>query len=86
MGFLCLQSLQDVLTLFRGCNEKGRESVQRIWSQVDCNSFTSFLGTLIPRKEVEVVETIRASIVQPSQALRLRARKETKVNKFDCLM
>jgi len=37
------------------------------------------LGTLIPRKEVEVVETIRASIVQPSQALRLRARKETKV-------
>ncbi|KAK3703611.1 hypothetical protein QZH41_019149 [Actinostola sp. cb2023] len=35
-------------------------------------------GTLIPRKEVEIVETIRASIVQPNQAIKLRARKETK--------
>ncbi|KAM7449562.1 hypothetical protein ABFA07_002693 [Porites harrisoni] len=35
-------------------------------------------GTYIPKKEVEVVETIRATIIQPNQAIRLRARKETK--------
>lgn len=36
-------------------------------------------GTYIPKKEVEVVETILATIIQPNQAIRLRARKETKV-------
>lgn len=36
-------------------------------------------GTYIPKKEVEVIETIRATIIQPNQAIRLRARKETKV-------
>ncbi|XP_020616709.1 major vault protein-like isoform X1 [Orbicella faveolata] len=35
-------------------------------------------GTYIPKKEVEVVETILATIIQPNQAIRLRARKETK--------
>ncbi|XP_074642505.1 major vault protein-like [Tubulanus polymorphus] len=34
-------------------------------------------GTYIPRKEVVVEETIRATIVKPNQAIRLRARKET---------
>lgn len=34
-------------------------------------------GTYIPRKEVEVVETIRAVIIRPNQAIKLRARKET---------
>jgi len=34
-------------------------------------------GTYIPRKEVEVVETIRAVIIKPNQAIKLRARKET---------
>lgn len=35
-------------------------------------------GTFIPKKEVEVLETIRATIIQPNQAIRLRARKETR--------
>lgn len=35
-------------------------------------------GTYIPKKEVEVMETIRATIIQPNQAIRLRARKETR--------
>lgn len=34
-------------------------------------------GTYIPKKEVEVVETVRASIIRPNQAIKLRARKET---------
>ncbi|XP_055957703.1 major vault protein [Patella vulgata] len=33
-------------------------------------------GTYIPRKEVVVEETIRATIIKPNQAIRLRARKE----------
>ena len=41
--------------------------------------FSWTAGTYIPKKEVEVVETIRATIIQPNQAIRLRARKETKV-------
>ncbi|XP_065054795.1 major vault protein-like isoform X2 [Rhopilema esculentum] len=35
-------------------------------------------GTYIPRKEVEVLETIRATVIKPNQALKLRARGETK--------
>ncbi|XP_072164009.1 major vault protein [Diadema setosum] len=35
-------------------------------------------GTYIPRKEVVVDETIRATIIRPNQAIKLRARKETK--------
>lgn len=34
-------------------------------------------GTFIPRKEVVVDETIRATIIRPNQAIKLRARKET---------
>lgn len=34
-------------------------------------------GTYIPRKEVNVEETIRATIIKPNQALKLRARRET---------
>ena len=33
-------------------------------------------GTYIPRKETVVDETIRASVVRPNQAIKLRARKE----------
>ncbi|ESO97274.1 hypothetical protein LOTGIDRAFT_214098 [Lottia gigantea] len=33
-------------------------------------------GTYIPRKEVVVEETIRATIIKPNHAIRLRARKE----------
>lgn len=33
-------------------------------------------GTYIPRKEVVVEETIRATVIRPNQAIRLRARKE----------
>lgn len=40
------------------------------------------IGTYIPKKEVEVMETIRATIIQPNQAIRLRARKETRVNPY----
>lgn len=35
-------------------------------------------GTFVPSKEVEVVETISAVIINPNQALKLRARAETK--------
>ena len=41
--------------------------------------FVCFLGTYIPRKEVEVTETIRATIIKPNEAIKLRARGETKV-------
>ncbi|KAJ8312885.1 hypothetical protein KUTeg_010258 [Tegillarca granosa] len=34
-------------------------------------------GTYIPRKEVVIEETIRATVIKPNQAIRLRARKET---------
>lgn len=33
-------------------------------------------GTYIPRKEVEVVQTIQSSVIRHNQAIRLRARKE----------
>ncbi|ETE67080.1 Major vault protein alpha, partial [Ophiophagus hannah] len=33
-------------------------------------------GTYIPRKEVEIVETIVAAIIRPNQAIKLQARKE----------
>ena len=33
-------------------------------------------GTYIPRKEVVVDETVRATIIRPNQAIKLRARKE----------
>lgn len=33
-------------------------------------------GTYIPRKEVAVEETVRATVIKPNQAIRLRARKE----------
>ena len=35
-----------------------------------------FVGTYIPRKEVSVVETVRATVIRVNQAIRLRARKE----------
>ncbi|KAJ6653405.1 hypothetical protein lerEdw1_009306, partial [Lerista edwardsae] len=35
-------------------------------------------GTYIPHKEVEVVETIQATVIRPNQAIRLQARKECK--------
>ena len=35
-----------------------------------------FSGTYIPRKEVVVDETIRATVIKPNQAIKLRARKE----------
>ena len=38
-------------------------------------------GTYIPRKEVVVEETIRATIIKPNQAIKLRARKETLVSR-----
>lgn len=34
-------------------------------------------GTYIPRKEVVIEETVRATVIKPNQAIRLRARKET---------
>lgn len=34
-------------------------------------------GTYIPKKEVVVEETIRATVIKPNQAIKLRARKET---------
>ena len=36
-------------------------------------------GTYIPKKEVHVIENVRASIIGPNQAIKLRARKETQV-------
>lgn len=40
------------------------------------NSTSWFSGTYVPRKEVVVDETIRATIIKPNQAIKLRARKE----------
>ena len=40
---------------------------------------TCHAGTYIPRKEVVVEETVRATIIKPNQAIKLRARKETLV-------
>ncbi|XP_052073495.1 major vault protein-like [Mytilus californianus] len=34
-------------------------------------------GTYIPRKEAVIEETVRATVIRPNQAIRLRARKET---------
>ncbi len=34
-------------------------------------------GTYIPRVEVQVVEVVRARIIKPNQALKMRARKLT---------
>lgn len=42
-----------------------------------CNFTLKPLGTYIPRKEVIVEETIRATVIKPNQAIKLRARKET---------
>ena len=42
--------------------------------------YNACLGTYIPRKEVEVVETIRATVIKPNEAIKLRARGETKVS------
>ena len=44
------------------------------------------IGTFIPRKEVEVTETIRATVIQPNQAIRLRARKETRVKMWNLIL
>jgi major vault protein len=33
-------------------------------------------GTYIPRKEVQIDDTIKATVIKPNQAIRLRARKE----------
>ena len=33
-------------------------------------------GTYIPRKQVVVEETIRATVIRPNEAIKLRARKE----------
>ena len=43
--------------------------------------FPLLLGTYIPKKEVMVEETIRATVIKPNQAIKLRARKETTVSK-----
>lgn len=41
-----------------------------------CFRLVIHVGTYIPRKEVVVEETIRATIIKPNQAIKLRARKE----------
>ena len=33
-------------------------------------------GTYIPRKEIEIVRTVSATVIKPNQAVKLRARKE----------
>ena len=47
----------------------------------DCPPPPSPPGTYIPRKEVVVEETIRATVIKPNQAIKLRARKETTVSR-----
>ena len=42
----------------------------------EINLFVFVAGTYIPQKEVDVDETIRATVVRPSQAIKLRATKE----------
>ena len=41
------------------------------------------VGTYIPSKEVVVEETIRATVIKPNQAIKLRARKETTVREIE---
>ena len=43
---------------------------------VDYSIYLSPPGNYIPRKEVVVEETVRATVIKPNQAIRLRARKE----------
>lgn len=40
------------------------------------NRVNCVAGTYIPRKEVAVLETIKATVIRENQAIRLRARKE----------
>ena len=49
--------------------------------QFSCTYYIA-VGTYIPRKEVVVDETIRATVIKPNQAIKLRARKETLVSKL----
>lgn len=45
----------------------------------DCvfkNDCVFVAGTYIPKKEVTVLETIKATVIRENQAIRLRARKE----------
>ena len=44
----------------------------------------SIPGTYIPRKEVEQKEVVRATVIKPNQAIKLRARKETMVSHHSC--
>ena len=47
------------------------------WHVCTTHSPMYITGTYLPRKEVVVEETIRATVIRPNQSIRLRARKET---------
>lgn len=48
-----------------------------IWCKMSNLESVLFLaGTYIPRKEVAVLEVIKATVIRENQAIRLRARKE----------
>lgn len=66
-GFVWLQSLDWTLWGTSGTNEP------------QCGGVSGpplLAGTYIPRKEVVVVESIKATVIRENQAIRLRARKE----------
>ena len=67
-----LQALR--LKVARGYHDGG--------SRIDRVAGDEFLfegpGTYIPRKEVDVVGPVKAHIIKPNEALRLRAARETK--------
>uniref|UniRef100_A0A9J8ABF5 Major vault protein n=1 Tax=Cyprinus carpio carpio TaxID=630221 RepID=A0A9J8ABF5_CYPCA len=62
---------QDPFPLYPG------EEIQKFQQVVVSHlSFYFLAGTYIPRKEVAVLEVIKATVIRENQAIRLRARKE----------
>uniref|UniRef100_A0A8C2HBI2 Major vault protein n=1 Tax=Cyprinus carpio TaxID=7962 RepID=A0A8C2HBI2_CYPCA len=60
---------QDPFPLYPG------EEIQKVRTPF-CSTFYFLAGTYIPRKEVAVLEVIKATVIRENQAIRLRARKE----------
>ena len=64
--------MHDTAHLFKGEAEGGCVKTAFIRS----STLLYPTGTYIPRKEVVVEDTVRATTIRPNQAIRLRARKE----------
>ncbi|KAG8140579.1 hypothetical protein E2320_003267 [Naja naja] len=69
-----IRMAQDPFPLYPGEELKKLYWILRMTRQA--NTLLEMSGTYIPRKEVEIVETIVATIIRPNQAIKLQARKE----------